>query len=263
MRTDNKKHFAMTKALVAVAALLAMPPFITGAARAMSNGGGVIQAANSDINNIASLQRGARNFVNYCSGCHSARYVRYSRLARDLGLTEQQVIDNLMFTGERVHDTMRVSMRPEDAQRWFGVAPPDLSLVARSRGTDYIYSFLKSFYLDPSRPAGVNNLVLPGTSMPHVLWELQGWQTAVYDGESDAEHSAVHKRFKEFALKEPGRLTPQEYEAFVRDTVNFLDYIGEPMQVDRRRIGVRVLIFLAVFFLFAYLLKREYWRDVK
>ncbi len=222
-----------------------------------------VQAAHNDITNVASLQRGARNFVNYCMGCHSARYVRYSRLAQDLGLTEQQVIENLMFTGERVHDTMRISMRPEDAARWFGVPPPDLTLIARSRGTDYVYTFLKSFYLDPSRPTGVNNLLLPGTSMPHVLWELQGLQAAVYDGESDAQNSTVHKRFKEFQLAKPGTLSPQEYDQFVRDTVNFLDYIGEPMQLERRNLGLRVLGFLFVFFLFAYFLKKEYWKDVK
>jgi len=235
----------------------------TGAAVAASAGGDAIQHANNDVANTASLQRGARNFVNYCMGCHSARYVRYSRLAKDLGLSEQQVIDNLMFTGERVHDTMRISMRSDDAARWFGIAPPDLTLIARSRGADYIYSFLKSFYLDPKRPTGVNNLVMPNTSMPHVLWELQGLQEAVYDGESDPESNAVHKRFKDFKLARPGTLTPKEYDQFVRDTVNFLDYIGEPMQLERRSLGLRVLAFLAVFFLFAYLLKREYWKDVK
>ena len=167
--------------------------------------GGVIKPARNDVTNLASLQRGARNFVNYCMGCHSAQYVRYSRLGDDLGLSEQQVIENLMFTGERIHDTMQISMRPEDAARWFGTTPPDLSLIARSRGPDYIYSFLKSFYVDPSRPTGVNNLVLPGTAMPHVLWELQGLQEAVYDGESDAEHNAVHKRFKEFELVAAGQ----------------------------------------------------------
>ncbi|MGH8239891.1 MAG: cytochrome c1 [Steroidobacteraceae bacterium] len=225
--------------------------------------GGVVKPARNDITNLASLQRGARNFVNYCMGCHSARYVRYSRLGADLGLSEQQVIENLMFTGERIHDTMRISMRPEDAARWFGVVPPDLSLIARSRGPDYIYSFLKSFYLDPSRPTGVNNLVLPGTAMPHVLWGRQGLQEAVYDGESDAEHNAVHKRFKEFRQLRPGSDTAKEFDEFVRDTVNFLDYIGEPMQLERRSIGLRVLAFLLVFFLFAYFLKKEYWKDVK
>ncbi len=253
MRTEKNKRIALLAALLAFA----------GTAAASEAPGGVIEQAHNDITNVASLQRGARNFVNYCQGCHSARYVRYSRLGADLGLSEQQVIENLMFTGERIHDTMRVSMRPEDAARWFGTTPPDLSLIARSRGTDYIYSFLKSFYLDPSRPTGVNNLVLPGTAMPHVLWERQGLQEAVYDGESDAEHNAVHKRFKEFRLVRPGSETPQEFDQFVRDTVNFLDYIGEPMQLERRSIGLRVLIFLAVFFLFAYFLKKEYWKDVK
>jgi ubiquinol-cytochrome c reductase cytochrome c1 subunit len=246
-----------------VALVLAFALALPGAGRAAEHGGGIIQRAHNDVSNTASLQRGARNFVNYCTGCHSAKYVRYSRLGRDLGLTETQVEQNLMFSGERIHDTMKVSMRPEDASRWFGVPPPDLSLIARSRGSDYIYSFLKSFYVDPSRPTGVNNLVLPGTAMPHVLWKLQGYQSAVYDGESDAEHNAVHKKFKEFQLTEPGALSPEEYDQFVRDTVNFLDYIGEPMQIKRRNLGMRVLAFLFVFFLFAYFLKKEYWKDVK
>ena len=224
--------------------------------------GGVVKPARNDITNLASLQRGARNFVNYCMGCHSARYVRYSRLGADLGLSEQQVIENLMFTGERIHDTMRISMRPEDAARWFGVVPPDLSLIARSRGPDYIYSFLKSFYLDPSRPTGVIDLVLHGTAMPHVQWERQGMQELVYY-ESDAEHNAVHKRFREFRQLRPGSDTAKEFDEFVRDTVNFLDYIGEPMQLERRSIGLRVLACLLVFFLFAYFLKKEYWKDVK
>ncbi|HEU4654588.1 MAG TPA: cytochrome c1 [Steroidobacteraceae bacterium] len=222
-----------------------------------------VHPANIDVGNVASLQRGARNFVNYCSGCHSARYVRYSRLAQDLGLTEAQVMENLMFNGERIHDTIKVSMRPDDAKRWFGVTPPDLSLMARSRGPDYIYSFLKSFYIDPSRPTGVNNLVLPGTAMPHVLWPLQGYQKAVYDGESDPEHNTVHKRFKGFDLVEPGQMNPEEYDQFVRDTVNFLAYIGEPIQLQRRSLGINVLAFLFVFFLLAYFLKKEYWKDVK
>jgi ubiquinol-cytochrome c reductase cytochrome c1 subunit len=227
-----------------------------------SSEGGVLQSAHADVTNTASLQRGARNFVNYCMGCHSARYVRYNRLGADLGLSEQQVIDNLMFTGERPHDTMRIAMNPDDAKRWFGTTPPDLSLIARARGTDYLYSFLKSFYLDPSRPTGVNNLVLPGTAMPHVLWELQGLQQAVYEGESDAKGNAVHKKFKEFELAKPGSLAPHEYDEFVRDTVNFLAYIGEPMQIERRNLGFRVLAFLFVFFLLAYFLKKEYWKDV-
>jgi len=253
MLTKKKRIALLAAALVAVC----------GPALASEAASDVVTPARNDITNMASLQRGARNFVNYCMGCHSARYVRYGRLGKDLGLSEQQVIDNLMFTGERIHDTMKISMRPEDAARWFGTTPPDLSLIARSRGPDYIYSFLRSFYLDPSRPTGVNNRVMPQTAMPDVLWELQGLQEAVYDGESDAEHNVVHKRFKEFRSIRPGTMTPKEYDDFVRDTVNFLDYIGEPMQLERRSIGFRVLAFLLVFFLFAYFLKKEYWKDVK
>jgi ubiquinol-cytochrome c reductase cytochrome c1 subunit len=222
-----------------------------------------LQPANNDVSNTASLQRGARNFVNYCLGCHSAKYVRYNRLAKDLGLTEAQVMENLMFTGERPHDTMKITMPPDDAERWFGRTPPDLSLMARARGTDYIYTFLKSFYLDPSRPNGTNNLVLPMTAMPHVLWELQGYQEAEYEGKSDAEGNAVHKEFKGFKIAQKGALTPEEFDQFVRDTVNFLDYIAEPMQLERRNLGIRVLAFLLVFFLLAYFLKKEYWKDVK
>jgi ubiquinol-cytochrome c reductase cytochrome c1 subunit len=222
-----------------------------------------IQPAHNDVSNTASLQRGARNFVNYCLGCHSAKYVRYNRLGKDLGLSDAQMIENLMWTGERPHDTMKITMQPQDSERWFGRTPPDLSLIARSRGTDYVYSFLKSFYLDPSRPTGTNNLVLPMTAMPHVLGELQGYQQAVYDGKSDAEHSAVHKEFKGFELVQKGTMSPEEYDQFVRDTVNFLAYIGEPMQIERRNLGLRVLGFLFVFFLFAYFLKKEYWKDVK
>jgi ubiquinol-cytochrome c reductase cytochrome c1 subunit len=228
-----------------------------------ASSGTVLEAANTDVANTASLQRGARNFVNYCMGCHSARYVRYSRLAADLGLTEAQVIENLMFTGDRIHDTMQVSLRPENAARWFGTAPPDLSLIARARGTDYLYSFLKSFYLDPKRPNGVNNLIMPNTAMPHVLWELQGYQAAVYDGESDPQHDAVHKKFKGFEIAQPGSMTAEQYDQFVRDTVTFLDYIGEPMQLKRRTLGFQILGFLLIFFLFAFLLKKEYWKDVK
>jgi ubiquinol-cytochrome c reductase cytochrome c1 subunit len=242
---------------------LSLALFGSAGTQASSADAGVLQHAGNDVENVASLQRGARNFVNYCMGCHSARYVRYSRLAKDLGLSEAQVMENLMFTGGRIHDTMRSALRSDDAARWFGVAPPDLTLIARSRGTDYIYSFLRSFYLDPSRPTGVNNLVLPGTSMPHVLWRLQGYQEAEYDGQSDAEHNAVHKKFKGFKLAESGSMTPAEYDQFVRDTVNFLDYIAEPMQLERRELGMRVLAFLFVFFLFAWFLKKEYWKDVK
>jgi ubiquinol-cytochrome c reductase cytochrome c1 subunit len=252
-----------TRRVGAALAVLALIAASTTGWAAEESHGHEMEHANNDVGNTASLQRGARNFVNYCLGCHSARYVRYNRLGMDLGLSEAQVIENLMFTGERPFETMRVAMRPEDAKRWFGTTPPDLTLIARARGTDYLYSFLRSFYLDPSRPNGVNNLVLPGTAMPHVLWELQGYQKAVYDGQSDAANSTMVKKFKEFELVTKGTLTPADYDQFVRDIVNFLDYIGEPMQLQRRSLGLKVLGFLLVFFLFAYFLKQEYWKHVK
>lgn len=256
MLTDKKSFLALLG--LALGASLAIPAVGMAASGVVQ-----LQAAQNDVTNTASLQRGARNFVNYCLGCHSAKYVRYNRLAEDLGLSEALVMENLMFTGERPHDTMSITMKPEDSERWFGRTPPDLSLMARARGTDYIYTFLKSFYLDPSRPNGTNNLVLPMTAMPHVLWELQGYQRAVYDGKSDVANNAVHKEFKGFELVQNGTMTPEEFDQFVRDTVNFLDYIAEPMQIERRNLGLRVLAFLFVFFLFAYFLKKEYWKDVK
>jgi ubiquinol-cytochrome c reductase cytochrome c1 subunit len=219
------------------------------------------EVAHNDVGNIASLQRGARNFVNYCYGCHSAKYVRFNRIGTDLGLSEAQVIDNLMFTGERPSETMQNAMSPADAKRWFGTEPPDLSLIARSRTPDKIYSFLKSFYVDPTRPTGTNNTVVPGAAMPHVLWELQGVQQAVYEGVTDAEGN-VHKKFKGFEVVTKGKLNPEQYDEFVRDTVNFLDYIGEPIQLQRRTLGIGVLFFLLVLFGFAYFLKQEYWKDV-
>lgn len=251
------------KPVLALTLSIAFSAAVMPSMGAASESGGLLQAAHNDVSNVASLQRGARNFVNYCLGCHSAKYVRYNRLGADLGLSEAQVMRNLMFTGERPHDTLRTAMRPEEARHWFGTTPPDLSLIARSRGSDYIYTFLKSFYIDPSRPTGVNNTMLPGTAMPHVLWELQGLQRAVYKGESDAAQNAVHREFEGFELEQQGSLTPQEYDQFVRDTVNFLDYIGEPTQLKRQSLGLKVLGFLFVFFLLAYFLKKEYWKDVK
>ncbi len=253
------------KALLRLAALgltAGVSVFAPAGVFAMEAAGASAGHANVDVANIPSLQRGARNFVNYCMGCHSAKFVRYNRLARDLDLSEQQVIDNLMFTGERPFDTMQIAMPAEQARTWFGNPPPDLSLIARSRGVDYLYTFLKSFYLDPARPTGVNNLALPGAAMPHVLWELQGFQKAVYEGETDAQGN-VKKTFKGFEEATKGKLSAEEFDLFVRDTVNFLSYIGEPVQLQRRNLGFRVLGFLFIFFLFAYFLKKEIWKDVK
>jgi ubiquinol-cytochrome c reductase cytochrome c1 subunit len=234
---------------------------VTASANALAQHEAELDAANTNIANTASLQRGAKYFVNYCLGCHSAQYVRYNRLAQDLQLTEEQLVQNLMFTGERPFDTMSNAMRPADAERWFGIAPPDLSLIARSRGTDYLYTFLRSFYEDPSRPTGVDNIVLPGTAMPHVLWQLQGTQRAVF-ATSD-EHGVSEERFDGFELSRPGELAESEYDEVVRDIVNFLDYIGEPMKRERQSLGIRVIAFLLVFLLIAYLLKKEIWKDVE
>jgi ubiquinol-cytochrome c reductase cytochrome c1 subunit len=216
-----------------------------------------IVPANNNIANTASLQRGAKYFVNYCLGCHSAQYVRYNKLAEGLQLTEDQLIENLMFTGEQPFDTMTNTMRDEDALRWFGIAPPDLSLIARARGTDYIFSFLRGFYADDSAATGSNNVVLPNTAMPHVLWELQGVRRPVSDGD-DPERAAITG----FEVVRPGLMSEAEYDQVARDIVNFLDYIGEPMQQERQALGVKVIGFLLVFLLIAYLLKREIWKDV-
>lgn len=246
---------------ILTAAALAWLVFAPAAVFASGGEGPAMAPANVDIGNQASLQRGARNFMNYCSGCHSAKYVRYNQLGRDLGLTEQQLIDNLMFTAVKPTETIDIAMRPADAQRWFGQAPPDLSLITRAKGVDYVYNFLRGFYVDPKRPLGVNNLMLPNASMPHVLWSLQGLQRAVYE---EHEHEGVKtQQFKGFELERAGTLKPAEYDEFVRDTVNFLAYIGEPVKQQRESLGVLVIAFLVVFGLFAYLLKQEIWKDVR
>ena len=204
----------------------------------------------------ASLQRGAKYFVNYCLSCHSAKYQRYNRTARDLGLSEDEVKENLMFTTDKIGETMTIAMDPENANSWFGVTPPDLSVIARARGVDWIYTYLRSFYLDESRPFGVNNVVFPDVGMPHVMWQLQGTQKAVF-----TEHDG-QKVFEKFEQVTPGSLSPSEFDAAMRDLTAFLSYVGEPIQMERKRLGIWVLLFIAVFFVLAYLLKKEYWKDV-
>jgi ubiquinol-cytochrome c reductase cytochrome c1 subunit len=219
-----------------------------------------VQAAGTDINNIESLQRGARNFMNYCSGCHSLKYVRYNRMAADLKIPESELTKNLMFTSDKPFDGVNSAM-PADATDWFGKQPPDLSLMARERGVDYIYSFLKGFYVDKTRIWGVNNLVLPGAAMPDVLAELQGLQTPVFKNEPDA-HGSAAMVLEKVEVMSAGAMKPEEYDQFVRDTANFLDYAGEPIKATRQSMGIFVMLFLLVFFVFAYLLKKEYWKDV-
>jgi ubiquinol-cytochrome c reductase cytochrome c1 subunit len=214
----------------------------------------------ADIKNTESLQRGARNFMNYCSGCHSLKYLRYNRMAADLKIPESELAGNLMFTSDKTFDTINSAM-PKDSESWFGKQPPDLSLMARARGVDYIYSFLKGFYVDKTRPWGVNNLYLPSAAMPHVLQDRQGLQKPVFKNEPD-DHGSARMVLVGVDAMTPGALKPEEYDQFVRDIANFLDYAGEPVKEKRQSMGIFVTLFLLVFFVFAYLLKKEYWKDV-
>ncbi len=220
-----------------------------------------VSPADISLSSRAALQRGAKYFVNYCLSCHSARYSRYNRIGADLGLSEKQVEDNLIFTDKKVGELMTVVFEEEDALRWFGSVPPDLTLVARSRGPDWLYTYLKSFYLDETRPTGVNNALFNNVSMPHVLWELQGWQKPVY--ETVVSPDGSEKRVMvAMELIEPGKMTVEEYDRVVRDLVTFMTYLSEPAASKRRGMGVWVLLFLLALLGVTYALKREYWKDV-
>ncbi len=215
-----------------------------------------------DTSNLAGLQRGARDFMSYCAGCHSLKYLRYNRLAQDLGVSEELLKSNLMFTTDKVGDVITTAM-PKESADWLGAQPPDLSLTARSRGPEWISDYLQSFYLDPKRPLGVNNTVLPNASMPHVLWELQGLQAKVEQHEAaGAEHAAEGHAGKKFELVQAGRLSPDEYKKFVADLTNFMVYAAEPARNKRISTGWNVLIFLLILLPIAYLLKKEYWKDI-
>ncbi len=221
-------------------------------------------SADNDIMDKASLQAGAKLFVNYCMGCHSAQYVRFQRIGKDLGLSEEELKQNLMFSAEKVGETMTIAMDNDDAERWFGVMPPDLSVIARARGTDWLYTYMLTFYLDPSRPLGVNNLVFKDVGMPHVLWERQGWQEPVYKTVTD-EKGNTHQVVIGVDLvdkTDEAKAKADQYKKDVRDLVNFLEYIGEPAKLERHRLGWKVILFLVIFLGFAYVLKKEYWRDV-
>ncbi|MGH8073299.1 MAG: cytochrome c1 [Lysobacter sp.] len=231
---------------------------VSASAFAATEGG--LQHAGVDLGDQGSLQRGAKLYMNYCSGCHSLKYLRYSRIAEDLGLTEDEVMDNLNFTGAKFGEQINVAMPEAHATEWFGKMPPDLSLIARSRGSDWVYTYLKSFYLDESRPLGWNNKLFPNASMPNPLWQLQGMQHAVY-GEPDA--ATGDPVVVGLEVTQPGSLDPQAFDQSVRDITTFLEYAGEPAALKRQSMGVWVVLFLALLTFLLYLVKTEYWRDVK
>jgi len=249
-----------------VAALLGLLPVL---AQAAGGGGGYLETVHLQPNSKGSLQRGAQTYVNYCMGCHSLQYLRYNRMAEDLGLPADIVEDNLVFTSNadgsphKVTDMMTSTMSKEYAQKAFGSAPPDLSLIARSRGVDWLYTYLKTFYVDESRTAtGHNNLAFDKVGMPNVLWELQGLQRPIYS-EHDDGHGHVTKTFEGFEQVTEGQLSTKEYDKLVRDLVNFLYYAAEPGRAKRISMGKWVLLFLFIFTAGAYILKKEWWRDVR
>jgi ubiquinol-cytochrome c reductase cytochrome c1 subunit len=263
------------------ARLLAALLFAASGAALASEGGPELLTAPSEswFEREASLQRGARNFVNYCLNCHSAQYMRYSRLT-DLGLTDALIKDNLMFATDKIGSTMTVAMTSADAKAWFGAVPPDLTVEARVRGKDWLYTYLLAFYRDEKTATGWNNLVFPNVGMPHVLWNLSGSQNLVeteFDDRDKAEAAAIAAKSLaavepaaggKFVVKTlarpdvPGSLSGPEYEAFVADLVNYLDYMSEPIKHERINIGIVVLIFLCVLFALVYSLKRDYWKEV-
>lgn len=216
---------------------------------ALANEAEITVKAPVDLSDHESLQRGARTFVNYCLNCHSANYMRYNRL-QDIGLTEKQIKDNLLFAGEKVGDTMRVSIDPVEAKKWFGAAPPDLSVEVRARGADWVYAYLRGFYKDDSRPTGWNNTVYDKVAMPHVLYELQGEQV-------------LNHETHELELVKPGKLSPAEYNTMVGDLTNFMAFMAEPAKQSRQYIGILVLLFLGVMLVLAKKIKAEYWKDIK
>lgn len=252
----------MKKIFLSIIAALGL---VAGAAHA-SGGAMPLDQAPSKINDLGALQNGAKLFVNYCVGCHSAAFMRYNRLT-DIGLTEAQIKDNLLFTTEKIGDTMKATIDPKQAKDWFGANPPDLTVIARSRaglggtGSDYLYTFLRTFYRDETKPTGWNNLVFPSVGMPHALWQLQGDRRPIF--EAHESHGATTQVFKGWEQVAPGAMTPLQYDEAVGDLVGYLQWMGEPVQNTRVRIGVWVLIFLAFTTVLAWKLNASFWKDVK
>lgn len=212
-------------------------------------GGGVkLDSVDIDLSDKASLQRGAKTFMNYCLSCHAASYMRYNRMGKDLNLSDQEVQENLMFASDKIGDTMTIAMRPDDAKKWFGVLPPDLSVITRAKGTDWLYTYLRTFYLDSKTPMGTNNLVYKDVAMPHVLWQAQGYV------QKNSDHQ-LHALSDDKAIA-------FEYNMMIRDLVNFMAYVGEPSKIQRLALGKWVLLYLTLFFFVAYALKKAFWEDV-
>ena len=230
-------------------------------ALALASSGAHLDSANVNLRDQASLQRGAKLFADYCFGCHSLKYARYGRVGTDLGMSPDDVKRDLMVAGGKIGDLMTSAMSPADGEKFFGTVVPDLTLVARLRGEDWVYSYLRSFYLDGARPLGVNNTVFPDVGMPHVLADLQGVQKAVFKDEKDKDGN-THKVFQKFEQVSPGKMSPGEFDSAVRDLTAYLAYMAEPVKLERQSLGIKVLLFLAAFFVLAYLLKKEYWKDV-
>jgi ubiquinol-cytochrome c reductase cytochrome c1 subunit len=242
---------------------------LVGSARAAEGGVHWDKFPESKLTDMASLQNGAKLFVNYCLNCHSAAFMRYNRL-QDIGLSEKQIKDNLMFATDKIGETMKAAIDPVQAKTWFGGLPPDLTVIARSRagsggtGADYLYTYLRTYYRDETKITGWNNLAYPNVGMPHALWELQGQRTAKYVSEKDPhDPSKTHQVFAGFEQTTPGTMSPLEYDDAVGDLVAYLQWMGEPAQQQRVRIGVWVLIFLAFFTLIAWRLNAAYWKDIK
>ena len=231
-----------------------------------SEGGIPWDKAPNRTNDMGALQNGAKLFVNYCLNCHSAAFMRFNRL-QDIGLTNQQIKDNLLVTNAKVGDTMKAAIDPKQASEWFGANPPDLSVIARSRagaqgsGADYLYTYMRTFYQDESKPTGWNNLAFPNIGMPHVLWELQGERRPVF--ESVTNHGQTMQVLRKWEQVSPGTLSPEQYDQAVGDLVSYLQWMGEPIQNTRVRIGVWVLIFLGIFTFLAWRLNAAYWKDIK
>jgi ubiquinol-cytochrome c reductase cytochrome c1 subunit len=245
-----------------ILALLAVVPML-----ALAAGPSVkLDKANNDLTDKESLKRGFESYINYCLGCHQLQYQRYNRTFQDLGIEEADGVANYMYTGEKAGDHITNTMPAKEAAKWFGSAPPDLTLEARLRSPDWIYTYLRSFYTDPSRPFGVNNTVFKDVGMPHVLQGLQGVQTKVITQEKieeDKENGIKGQpEISHLSKAVGGSMTAEEYDTFARDLTNFLEYTGEPSKLEREAMGYKVIGFLFVFLIFAYLLKKEYWRDV-